>query len=558
MSTATAVRPDQPSAPGRAPRNGGALAGTGTLIRFNLRRDRIRLPVWVFVLLLITLSTASSLEAAYPDAADRARAAETMNSPQGLAMSGPAHYLTDYHYGSMLAHQTISFASVLVGIMSVLIITRHTRTEEETGRAELVRAGVVGRHAHLTAALSVAVIANAVLGLLHTAALSGYSAAGFTAEGALLYGAQTALIGIVFAAVAAVTVQITPHSRGASGWAMAVIGASYAIRAAGDAAGADGSASWLSWLSPIGWVLYTYPYVDNRWWPLLICLAAIAALVWLAFRFSVLRDLGAGLRAARPGRPVGSDALATPLGFALRLHRGLLIGFAVGLALLGLMYGSILGDAEEMMEGIDALEEAVAELGGSVIEAFATMIMIPLAVVAAIYAVMAPLRARSEETSGRAEPLLATGLSRTRWLAGHLVVGLAGSTLIMALGGFFFGLAGAASSDQDGLTMELTGAALAYAPAFWVTVGVAAALIGWLPRAAPAAWAVPAGVFLIGYLGVLFDFPQWVMNLDPFGHVPDLPSAEMNWTPLAILTAVAVLLLAAGLAGIRRRDLELK
>ncbi|WP_165989760.1 ABC transporter permease [Streptomyces sp. YIM 98790] len=557
MTTATATRPT----PARSPepvRGGGALTGTGTLIRFNLRRDRIRLPVWLLVLLLVTLSSASSFEATYPEAADRARIADTMNSPAGLALSGPAHYLTDYNYGSMLAHQTISFAAVLVGIMSVLIVSRHTRTEEETGRAELLRASVVGRHAHLTAALAVAVIANLVLGLLLAGSLSGYTAYGYTSEGALLYGAQTASIGIVFAAVAAVTVQITPHSRGASGWAMAVIGAAYALRAAGDAAGADGSAAWLSWVSPIGWVEFTYVYVDNRWWPLLLCLAAIVALVLLAYRLSVLRDLGAGLRAARLGRPTATDALTTPLGFALRLHRGLLIGFTTGVALLGAMYGSVLGDVENLIEGVDVLEEALAELSSSVIDSFASVIMTPLSVVAAIYAVMAPLRARSEETSGRAEPLLSTGLSRTRWLGSQLLVGLAGSSLALLAGGLLFGLTGAASADEGDLTLRMLGAALAYAPALWVTVGVAALLIGWFPRAAPVAWVLPAGAFLIGYLGTLLDFPQWLLNLDPFSHVPALPAAEMSWTPLILLTAVAAVLLAAGLAGIRRRDLDLK
>lgn len=32
----------------------------------------------------------------------------------------------------------------------------------------------------------------------------------------------------------------------------------------------------LSWLSPIGWIQRTYVFVDDRWWPLVLCLALAA------------------------------------------------------------------------------------------------------------------------------------------------------------------------------------------------------------------------------------------------------------------------------------------
>ncbi len=38
---------------------------------------------------------------------------------------------------------------------------------------------------------------------------------------------------------------------------------------------------------------------------------------------------------------------------------------------------------------------------------------------------MAALRPRTEENAGRAEPLLATGLSRNHWLGSHLAIALA-------------------------------------------------------------------------------------------------------------------------------------
>ncbi|MGK5532056.1 ABC transporter permease [Streptomyces sp. URMC 129] len=553
MTTATATRPaGSPAA--RSGHRGAALAGTGTLIRFDLRRDRVRLPVWIGALLFGTLSSVSSFESQYATAEDRDSLAETLGGPAGLAMSGPEHYLSgDYGYGAMTGHQLIGFFGIMVGLMSVLTVVRHTRTEEETGRAELLRSNVVGRHAHLTAALTVAVAANLLLALLLAGALAGMGLAGVTASGSLLYGATSAAIGVTFAAVAAVAVQITPFARGASGLALAAIGAAYALRAVGDV-----GSGVFSWLSPIGWAQRTYVYVDDRWWPLLLNAALTAVCAAAAYRLSTRRDVGAGLRPPRPGRPHASAGLTRPVGFALRLHRGVLAGFAAGALLFSLMYGSILGDAEELLEDNATLRESVAALGGDIVESFASVIMSVLAIVAASYVVMASLRPRAEETGGRAEPVLATGLSRTRWAGSHLVVALTGGTLIMLAAGLGFGLSGAASADDPDLVGKLAGASLAYAPALWVTAGVAVALFGWFPRASAAAWIVPAYAFVVVYLGELTDMPDALSNLSPIGHVPQVPAAELEWTPLGVLTALAAGLIALGLAGFRRRDLESK
>ncbi|AXK36784.1 ABC transporter permease [Streptomyces armeniacus] len=551
--TATAAARKSPPARAEA-RERHALTGTGTLLRFNLRRDRVRLPVWIGALFLGTVGTLSSFTSQYPEPADRKSVGETMDSPAGLAMTGPARYLDDYNYGAMLGHQMLGFVLIMVGLMSVLTVTRHTRTEEETGRAELVRAAVVGRHAHLTAALGTAAVANAVLALLIAVGLGASGTEDVTWGGSLLYGAAHAAVGLVFAAVAGITVQISQFSRGASGMALAVIGAAYALRASGDVG--NGA---LSWLSPIGWAQRTYVYVDDRWWPLLLALALAAATTAVAYRLSTRRDVGAGLRATRLGSPVASDALARPLGLAVRLHRGMLAGFGAGLLLLSVMYGSILGDAEDMIEDVKELREAVQKVGGAnVAESFASTVMIVLAVVAAVYAVMAALRPQSEETSGRAEPLLATGLSRSRWAGAHLTVAMLGGVVVLALAGLGFGAAGAAATGDAGFFLDLLVAPLAYAPALWVTVGVAAVLFGWLPRATVASWVLPVYAFVVGYLGKILDFPGWMNNISPFGHVPALPAESMRWTPVLILTALAAALVALGLAGFRRRDLETK
>lgn len=531
---------------------GGAFTGTGALVRFILRRDRVRLPVWLAGLTVGTIATASSFQDLYRGLPEREQVAATMNSPAGLAMTGPSEYLRDYHYGSMLSHQMLGFMAVMVGLMSVLTIVRHTRAEEESGRAELVRATVVGRHAHLSAALAVVVGANVVLALLLTVGLGGLGIEGITWGGSALYGAAHAAAGLVFAATAAVTVQVTEHSRGAAGLAFAVIGVAYVLRAAGDVGNGV-----LSWLSPIGWTQATWAYLDDRWWPLLPAVALTALLVGAAFELSTRRDVGAGLRQPRPGAGAASETLVRPIGFALRLHRGLLIGFAVAMLVLGMAYGSILGDAEGMLGGVDVLEEALADLGGATLaDSFASMVPIVMAIIGAVYVVLATLRTRAEETAGRAEPLLATPLSRARWLGSHLVVVLVGAVVMMLSAGIGFGVSGASSMADVSYFPKLVGAALVYVPALWVTAGLAAVLFAVVPRAATLAWIVPLYAFVVGYLGQILQFPAWLDNVSPFGHIPRLPAEDLAVTPLLVLTAIAAVLVAWALAGFREREIN--
>ncbi|MFJ3281214.1 ABC transporter permease [Streptomyces halstedii] len=551
----SATATDRRAAPGaRTAAPAGTTAGTRALLRFALRRDRVRLPVWILALSLGTVATASNYATLYAGPEARASLAATLGGPAGLAMTGPRHYLDDYTAGAMTGHQLLGFMAVMVGLMNVLTVTRHTRDEEETGRAELVRSTAVGHHAPLAAALLVAVLADLALAVVTALGLGALDLG--PGAGPLLLGCAYAAVGTVFACVAAVTAQITAHTRAASGMALAVVGLAYVLRAAGDSGGGE-ALSWLSWLSPIGWVQRTYVYVDDRWWPLLLCLALGVLCAATGFALSTRRDVGAGLRAVRPGSPVAPESLLRPLGLAWRLHRPLLAGFAAGLLLMGAMYGSVLGQADTMLKDIDGLQEALRGSGGATTaEAFASMVTVVLAVVASVYAVTAALRPRTEEKAGRAEPLLATGLSRTRWLGGHLAVALTGGTFLLVPAGLGIGVAGAMATGEAELALRLPAAALAYAPALWVSVGVAAALFGWLPRAVAAAWAVPVYAFVCGYLGELLRFPGLLNALSPFGQVPRLPAEGMDWTPPAVLTALATALLWLGVEGFRRRDLE--
>lgn len=527
------------------------FAGSGTLLRLALRRDRVRIAVWLASLSLGTYLTVLALAGVYPSEADRQAAMLTMSTPAGLAFSGPAHYFTDYSLGSITSHQLLGFMALIVGMMSVLFVVRHTRAEEEAGRAEMARASVVGRHAHLTAALLLTALVNLTLMVLLALLLPATGIETVDWSGSLLYAAAHAAVGLTFAGVAALTAQITESSRGANGLGLAAVGAAYLIRAAGDA-GDNG----LSWASPIGWAQQTFPYLDNRWWPLALNMLAFAALTALAMALSVRRDHGSGLRAPRRGRPSATAALRTPLGFALRLHRGTLIGFAIGLGVLGLSYGPFLGDLQSQFAEIEIIADAMESIGGAVlIDSFLAMLMSIIAVVAAIYAVMATLRTRSEETSGRSEPVLGTWQSRTTFFASNLTVALVGAPLVLMLAAGCLAISGQPVVETPVVAKILVAAAVHF-PALWVFVGVAALLIGWAPRATALVWVLIAYAAVISYLGPILQLPDWTSRLSPLGWVPAYPAEDIAILPLVGLTLVAAVLIVLGLVGFRRRDLQ--
>jgi ABC-2 type transport system permease protein len=549
MTTAVAgaertTGPPAGAAPAR-PRS-PTLAGTWALVRFVLRLDRLRLPVWIAGIALTVLSSASSVKALYPTQADLEAAAEPLyDNVAVIALQGPTYAIDTL--GGNIVFNIGGFGYVIVALMAMFLVGRHTRADEEAGRTELLRAAVVGRNAPVTAALVVTAGGLAVTGALITLSML---ALGLPAAGSMAYGAAMAAFGVLFAGVTAVAAQVTEHNRPAYGITGALLGLSFVVRAVGDVG--DGT---LSWLSPMGWAQSVRPYAGERWWPLALLVAGSVALVGVAYALLSRRDLGGGLVAARPGPPTASGWLGRPWGLAVRLQRATLLAWAAGLVLTGIAYGSLGEDVADLIGDSEEMADIIAQAGGSLTDSYFATSLLMLAIIAGGYTVSSALRARNEETSGRAEPLLGTALARTTWAATHLAVATGGSTLILAAtGAAMGGTYGLIVGDADQVP-RLTGAALGFAPSLWVLAGVATALFGLVPRAALAAsWAVYAWCALVGFLGQLLDLPQWAMDVSPFEHVPEMPAQGVEWLPLVVLTLVAMALTAVGLTGLRRRD----
>ncbi|MEU6717364.1 ABC transporter permease [Nonomuraea sp. NPDC046802] len=530
-----------------------AFTGTGKLIRLVLRRDRVLLPLWIVFVCLVPVVFVGAFTGAYPTAEARQEYYET--SVHTRAFTVAYGVLNGPGLGELVAWRS-GFVTFMVALFALLTVIRHTRTEEEAGRRELVGATAVSRHADLAAALIVTCGASLVLGLASALALIGQD---LPVAGSLALGLGFATAGCVFAAIGAVTAQLTTGAGGARAIGITVLGVAIALRGIGDIAAQSGDGpAWVSWLTPLGWAEALRPYSGERWWGLALAAPAVAALIVAAVALAERRDLGGGLFQARLGPSGAAPRLRSPLALAWRLHRGPLVSRIVGLAVVGLVCGAMSASLGAVMNNSGtAAREALARLGGpgTLVDQFLAPLMTMLGLVCACFAIQAALLLRNEERDGRAEPLLATPVNRLRWAGGHVAFTLLGPAVGLVAFGASAGLAhGLNTGDVARELPRLLSAALVQLPVVWVFTGVALALFGLRPRLVAATFAVAMASMLSGWIGQELRLSQWIVNLSLFEHVPKL-AGHMAVTPLIVMTVVATGLITIGLAAFKRRDI---
>jgi ABC-2 type transport system permease protein len=528
-----------------------SLVGTWQLTRLALRRDRLVLPIWVLILAFVPSSNAGTYSTIYPTAAERAALTGSLGAnPSVAVLYGPGFDLSTA--GGYAAWRLGGFMALAIGLMAVFTVTRHTRAEEDSGRAELLASAVLGRYAALTAATGVSGGACVLIGLIEAGTLAG---AGLPTSGALAFGLATALAGLVFTAIAAVAVQLAEYSRTANGIGAAAVGVAFLLRAIGDS---TTSTKWLSWLSPIGWAQQTRPFAGERWWVLLLPLVATAVIGGIAYVLLPRRDFGVGFLPPRPGPATAASSFRSPLALAWRLHRGPLIGWTIGMAVCGAVFGSIASGVGDIVGTSEQTREILARMGGTsgLVDTFLAAMVGVFGMTATLYGVQAALRMRGEETANRLEPILATSVGRLRWAGSHLVFALLGTAVIVLVTGVMLGLSnGMRAHDAGGSVGRMLGAALVQLPAIWVVVGVTVVLFGFVPKFSAAGWGVAGLALLIGLFGPVVNAPQAVLDVSPFSHTPKLPGQVVTATPLIWLGLLALVAVGAGLGAFRRRDI---
>lgn len=515
------------------------------------RRERIQIPVWILAVVGLSVAVAAMSPSLFPPGPEREMIAKTMENPAMISMLGPGYGLDNYHLGAIMAHQMLLFTALAAAVMNIMLTIRHTRRDEELGRVEVIRSLPVGQLSNAAAVMVVAAITNLILGLGVAVGLAVLGLEGMDWSGSLTYGAVLTVTGIFFAAASLFFAQLTETARTASGYSFAFLGLAYLLRAVGDI-----SSEPLSLISPLGLVLRAQVYVNNYWWPIWVTLTAAFLVAAAALKLNTLRDLEAGFIAAKPGRKYASPWLQSTLGLVLRLERTTIIGWAVGMLVLGASYGSIYGEVESFIQTSELYQQMLPSVVGySLLDQFTAMLLSVMSMIAAVPALLVVFKLRGEERANRTEHLLARAVSRSRLMGSFVGTALLTAVLMQVLSVLGLWAAASAVVENPFNLGEITAAALAYVPLIWILIGTGAALIGLAPKRAGLAWLYLGYTFFVMFIGKMLQLPAWLEKLTPWGYIPNVPLEPLKTGVLLLTLLTAAVLIGLGFYGYRKRDL---
>lgn len=521
------------------------MTGVVGLTRFALRRSRVLVLAWTGVLVVMCYASAAATGSLYATAADRVAAARAINtSPALVALYGPI--LDPHSLGELaMTKMTITYAVFLMAF-AVTLVRRHTRVEEESGRAELLGGLAVDQASPLLSAVLLGVVGAVLVSVL--AALSDI-AGGLPVAGSLWFGASWLGLGLVGTGIGAVSAQLSASARTSGAVAAATIAVLFLLRAVGDTT----SATWLSWLSPLGWSTQLRAWSSPRWWLLLLDVLVALLLVVAAVQLRRRRDLGSGLLPERPGPATGSPRLGDALALNLRLHTPTLAVWTVSVAVMGALMAAIIPNIGSMLDdmGVRDMFERLGGIGALQQTLVAAFVSIG-AVLVSCFAVSVVSHGGTDEHDGRTEEVLATATERSTAFLAVVVVTLGGVAWLLLVTGLAMGV-GATGSEVGFL--DCLEAALVQLPAVAVVAGLALLGLAQGSRFAVAGWGVVVVFFVIGPVAELLELPGWVAGLSPYSHVPKVPAEAIDWTPIGVLSAIAVVLVATAWWRYRERDI---
>jgi len=521
------------------------------VLRLMLRRDRVSLPVWLISVWLFCVIFVPMFPGMAGTSEEIATLGEMMKNPAMVAMCGLI-YGDAYTYGVMYTQLMLVWSGLLVAVMNILIVVRHTRGEEDEGRLEVVRALPAGRLSSLMATTGLVIGLNVLLALLTGFSMPLFGVASIDLAGSLVYGAALGAVGLVFAGITLVVVQLVHSAGAATGTSLALLGAFYVLRAYGDV-----GSEWAGRVSPLGLIERTYPYYSNLWWPVVTLLLACAVLIAAAFGLAGRRDLGRGLLPEAGGRRAhASRWLADEWGLAWRLTRGTILAWGVAVFLLAAAYGSVMSDMENFVQS-NQLYQLLVGIGAGTTNAVGPVtsnLLLMMGMLGTIPVLTTAFKLHAEERSGRLDAVLGKSVSRVRLYGGYallvLLVAIA-MQLLAAIG--FWTVARMVMTNPVSASLVLK-AAFVYGAGLLAFGGLGLLLVGVAKRLTWIAWAYLAVTFVVVYLGGLVNLPHWVQKLTPFGLLPSWPTEPFSWWSWAALAIGAFALAVVGGVGYRRRD----
>lgn len=532
-------------------------ANTWALVRLDLRHDWLKIFLWIAGLAGMMASAAAKFEGIYGTPKAMASIAKTLKTPAMVSLFGPFTATPPLSSAVIYGAEMMVFMGLFAAMMNVYFAVHATRAEEDAGTSELILAHAVGRQSPLLAAIIELVIINGLAGVLEALGLQAANMPGASATGSWLFGLGLAAFGFMFGTFSLLFAQMVSSARASTMLSYAWLGLLYVARMGTDVQNPD-----LTWWTIFGWIEKMQLYTANVWTPVWLMLGLSAAVLFGAVALTNARDIGAGLVEPRAGRSKASRFLQGPLMLLAWLERTSTVIWLIGLFVLGAAYGSIFGTVGDLVQSNPMLAKllgssGVAAANRAVVLGLANTLVVIFAVVAAVPAISTLLRLNTDERKGYLELLHAAPVSRLHLFLSHAFEAVGVGTLALALGVLGMGVAGNASMTTPISLARFMRGFVGYWPALLVVCGLAALLVGLLPRLQTLIWVVPVYGVLSMFLGPMLDFPKWAERLSPFGWVNAVPTRAVAWPTFAWMTALGIGLFGLAYVSYRWRDLTM-
>ncbi len=513
-------------------------------------KDKLKIAIWVLSISAFVVIVGHAYPALFPNPEELIGLAEAMQNPLMVAMFGPVYDPNHYTTAQALGNQMLVFSMLFSAIMSVFIVSRLTRGDEEEGILELMQALPVGRLSNTLATMIIITLMNLALALIIGLGLGFINDESITWLGSMTFGLSIGVTGILMAGVTLIMAQLFENNRLVMSMSFIVLALMYVLRGIGDL-----MENILIWLIPLNWPARVEVYLNDYNYLNVLTLMLSFGLFGIALVLQSRRDLESGLIPPKKGKETASNILQSPLGFTLRLLRPSLIGWMLTVFILGITYGSVFGDLDTFIEGSDIFDEMLPGGEHPLNVQFMSVIMIFIAITATIGPLMFLTRLIGEEQKNHTEHIYSKAVSRVKMLSIFTGIALLGSLVLLLLGalGMVFGIIASMEEPME-ITLILQ-ASLAYLPSLWFMVGLAILIIGFWPSKTSAIWLYLGYAFFSVYMGNIINLPTLFAQLTPFGYIDQLPIEDFSLWPTLGLLFVSLAMGILGFKGYQRRDL---
>lgn len=517
-------------------------------IRFLLKKERLYLLAYLFIVTFLVLSQASSFSELYPSAVEREIGANSMNNPAMVAILGPVYKDEgNFTLGALLVNQTILFTSIVSAIFNIILVTRNTRSEEETGRLEIIKSYPFGKLTDYASLFLVIFFINFLSFITIGFGLLLLNIDGISLKGSLLFSAIISSTGVFFASISVLFSNLFDSSRNVYSSSFMVLGLSYLIRAIGDL-----NKNNLSFFSPLGWVLKSRAFTGNNYLYFILLLILSIFIFVVSLYLYLKRDMGDYIFKNKRKKENNSFLLTTPTGLILKLLTTGFVFWTIFIVVLAGSYGYLLSDIDSFMSSISYL--ALQSSNTDSIKQFIATIFPLMSAISLIPVIITMLYSVSEEKSGRLEIVLSKKIGKAFPLLNLIFIGVIQTLIVQILFALFFWLTGNSTLPEGLSYYMVTKASLMFVPTFGLFISISSLLVAVAPRLINTIWIYYGFCVFMMLFGETLDISRPIRKLSPFEWIGNYPIDSIEIEPLVAILFISFVLVLISIIFYIKRD----